>query len=243
MSLLFFSEDLMLKIWKMVTDDKLRCSLVLTCKEFRNIGFKFGWLRAIHFTKNHDLLDFITFYSRPNHFLERIKISGIIEPHVTVLDYTQPWPKEIEFERCYIGSVNSINIPVSPTERLVIRDLHRHRTGGTAVVINWSSLPNLKVLDIYAPDIDFEGLDMCKKLEVVRIDLDRVRFLPSFFSNFADLRVLATTCISSEPMHFVSKKLKICMVPKKHLFSSESLLVPKSHLGLDTPINIQCIDI
>ena len=243
MFLSFFSEDLVLKIWKLVKDDKIRCSLVLSCKEFRNIGFKFGWLRAIHFKRNNNLLDFVEFYCRPNIFLERIKISDVNDPHMSVLNCIDPWPKEIEFERCCIGSKNHINSSVSPTERLVIRDLNRHRTGGIAVRVNWASLPNLKILDIYAPDINFEGLEMCKNLEVVRIDLDRIRFLPVFFADFSNLQVIATTCISYESMHFLSKKLKICMVPKKHVFSSDSLLVPKSHLSLNTPMNIQCLDI
>ena len=238
-----FSEDLILKMWLMIKDDKTRCSLVLTCKEFRDIGFKFGWLESIHLSHNDNLNEFIKFYSRHNDFLQRIKISGIIEPHINVLTYNQPWPKEIEFERCSMGSDKHDNIPISPTERLVIRDLNRRRTGGSAVTINWKAFPNLKVLDIYAPDMDFEGLEMCKNLEVIRIDLDRIRFLPIFFTNFSKLRVIATTCVSHEPMHFLSKKLKICMIPKKHVFTSDSTLVPKSHLGLDSPINIQCIDI
>lgn len=222
-------------------DDKIRCAIVLTCKEFRDIGLKFGWLRAIHFTRGDNLFNFIKFYSRPNNFLERIKFSGIIEPDTSVLDLIQPWPKELEFEGCYTGSNN--NIPVSPTERLVIRDLHRHRTGGVAVKINWKSLPNLKILDIYAPDINFEGLELCKNLEIVRIDLDRIQILPLFFTQLENLQVIATSCISFQPMHFLSKKLKICMVSKTYSFTSESELVPNSHLSLNTPMNIRSLNI
>lgn len=240
MSLRIFSEDLVIKIMRIV-DDKTRCAIVLTCKEFRDIGFKFGWLRSIYFKRGDNLFNFIKFYSRPNIFLERIKFSAVIESNMSVLDLIEPWPKELEFEGCYMGSNN--NIPVSPTERLVIRDLHRHRTGGVAVKIKWESLPNLKILDIYAPDINFEGLELCKNLEIVRIDLDRIRFLPIFFTQLENLQVIATSCISFQPMHFLSKKLKICMVSKTYIFSSESELIPKSHLNLNTPMNIQCLNI
>jgi hypothetical protein len=239
MSLNIFSEDLVLKIMEIV-DDKIRCAIVLTCKEFRDIGLKFGWLRAILFKRGDNLFNFIKFYSRPNIFLERIKFSGVIEPDISVLELIEPWPKELEFEGCYIGSNNT---PVSPTERLVIRDLHRHRTGGVAVNVKWESLPNLKFLDIYAPDINFEGLESCKNLEIVRINLDRIRLLPLFFTQLLNLQVIATSCISFQPMHFLSKKLKICMVSKTYIFSSESELVPKSHLNLNTTMNIQCLDI
>ena len=242
MSLKIFSEDLALKIMGIV-DDKIRCAIVLTCKEFRDIGLKFGWLRAIHFKRGDNLFNFIKFYSRRNDFIERIKFSGVIEPDISVLDLIEPWPKELEFEGCYIGSNNNIPVSVSPTERLVIRDLHRHRTGGVAVKIKWESLPNLKVLDIYAPDINFEGLELCKNLEIVRINLDRIRFLPVFFTQFLNLQVIATSCISFQPMHFLSKKLKICMVSKTYIFSSESTLVPNSHLSFNTPMNIQCLNI
>ena len=100
-----------------------------------------------------------------------------------------------------------------------------------------------KILDIYAPDINFEGLELCKNLEIVRIDLDRIRFLPIFFTQLENLQVIATSCISFQPMHFLSKKLKICMVSKTYIFSSESELIPKSHLNLNTPMNIQCLNI
>ena len=240
MSFSIFSEDLVLKIMEFF-DDKTRCAIVLTCKEFRDIGFKFGWLQAILFKRGDNLFNFIKFYSRRNDFLERIKFSAVIEQDMSVLDLIEPWPKELEFEGCYMGSNN--NIPVSPTERLVIRDLHRHRTGGVAVKVKWESLPNLKFLDIYAPDINFEGLELCKNLEIVRIDLDRIRILPVFFTQLENLQVIATSCISFQPMHFLSKKLKICMISKTYIFTSESELVPKSHLNLNTPMNIQCLKI
>jgi len=57
------------------------------------------------------------------------------------------------------------------------------------------------------------------------------------------LQVIATSCISFQPMHFLSKKLKTCMVSKTYIFSSESVLVPNSDLTLNTPMNIQCLDI
>jgi hypothetical protein len=243
MFLLDFPQDVLLKIWEMTNCDTIKCSLVLICKEFREIGFKFGWIRSVKFSHGDNLIDFTKFYSRHCNFLERIRISGVIEPHISVLDSTLPWPKEIEFERCYMGCQNYINIPVSPTERLVIRDLYRRTTGGMAFHLNWESLPKLKVLDIYSPDIDFNGLDSCKNLEVVRIDLDRIRFLPSFFADFPNLRVIATTCLSNEPLHFLSKNLRVCMITKRFPFTSESLIVPSTHLGLDPPMNIQCLEI
>jgi hypothetical protein len=58
MSLNIFSEDLVLKIMENV-DDKIRCAIVLTCKEFRDIGLKFGWLRAILFKRGDNLFNFI----------------------------------------------------------------------------------------------------------------------------------------------------------------------------------------
>jgi hypothetical protein len=241
MSLLNFSEDLILKIWQMIKNDNIMCSLVLGCKQFRDIGFKFGWLHSIHFKHNDNLNEFIKFYSRPNIFLSRFKITGMFDPYLTVLGYNKIWPKEIEFERCSISNFD--NIPVSPTERLIIRDLQRRRSGGPTITVNWSSLPNLKVLDIYAPDLDFNGMELCKNLEIIRIDLDRIRFLPVFFANFPNLELIATTCVAIERFHFLSKKLRVCIVPKKYDFISDSLLVPKSHLEINYSMNIQSIDI
>jgi hypothetical protein len=150
----------------------------------------------------------------------------------------RPWPKEMIFTNCFIGN-DLVDIPESPTEKLIIRD----STNKSIIHIDWQKLPKLKILDIQANDIDFVGLEKCKELEVIRIDLGVDKYLPNFFADFQNLKVIASTCFAIDPLHFVSKQLKVCLMNKKNPFTSNSELVPKAHLCLNYTMNIQCLEI
>ena len=139
------------------------------------------------------------------------------------------------FTNCFIGD-EIVDIPESPTEKLIIRDRY-------TINIDWQKFPKLKFLDIQVNDTNFVGLENCKELEVLRIDLGVDKYLPNFFADFQNLKVIATTCFAIEPLHFVSKHLKVCLMNKKHAFTSNSDLVPKAHLGLNYTMNIQCLEI
>jgi hypothetical protein len=139
---------------------------------------------------------------------------------------------------------NRINPDKTTTEILIIRDVHRSKSN-KKITINWEKFPRLRVLDLYIFDIELKGIEQCKMLESVRIDTFAKTCLPSTVSDLTGLRFIATTCYTSEPLHFVSKSLKSCFVPKKHAFTSESALVPKFHLcknAMNNAINIQCFD-
>ena len=234
-----FCDDLLINILKKLLCNRTSCMFVETCKDFRRIGNKYGWIRSVKLDKNSYIKDFIEFYTRKNIILEKLTLEGL---HYASWLKTIQLPKEIKFNRCGVGN-NLLNITqIQQTEKLVIRDIQRNSLR-TCVHINWKMLPKLKVLDIYAPDLDFNELDLCKDLEIIRIDLDKVRELPKFFESLPNLQIIATTCITFHEFHFVSKSLKCCVVPKKCNFTSNSTLVPTSHLDIAFKMNIQCIEI
>ena len=236
MTLDIFSDDLILHIFKFISTNKNMISLIGTCKYFKKLGNEFGYLKYINVKGYKNFIKFIKFYFTPNEFLQSISIKDIDNPIRWMIE--RPWPKEMIFTNCFIGN-DLVNIPESPTEKLIIRD----NTIRSSINIDWQKFPKLKILDIQVNNTNFAGLEKCKELEVVRIDLGIDKYLPDFFADFQNLKLIASTCFASEPLHFVSKQLKVCLMNKKHAFTSNSELVPKAHLGLNYTMNIQCLEI
>jgi hypothetical protein len=239
MSLTHIPDELINKIWKFIDCDKTLNVLFKICKKFRKISIEYNWPRSIKINRNTFIPDFIHFYTTTNILIDVLLIEGL-DSICWLQDI--PFPKKIIFERCKIDN-NFLNVTTEQiTEILIIEDLHRNKMY-EPIYINWTMFPRLKMLDIYAPDINFDGLENCKDLEVVRIDLDKEKELPKFFEKFQNLSLFATSCFASEPFHFVSKKIKGCFILKSHKFTSESSLVPESHLDVDFRMNIQSIEL
>lgn len=237
MSLEILPDELILHIWEFVETNKDMVALVSTCRSFRNLGNIFGYVKSITFGYM-DFEKFWQFKHRRNDFIYRM-----IMDNISYCSSQFTWPKEMIFNRCCIGSI-LIDPNPSPTETLIVRDLCQCDSR-KVLTINWSKLPKLRVLDIYHWDIDFTGLDACKELEIIRIDLrNNNRLLPEFIAHMPKLHTIAVSCIADKAMHFVSDKLKICFVPKHQNFTSNSQFVPKRHLEVDSGYyNIQCLDI
>ena len=234
-----FSDDLILHILKFVSSNKNMISLIGTCKYFKKLGNEFGYLKYINVKGYKNFITFIKFYFASDNFLESVSIKDIDNPIRWMIE--RPWPKEMIFTNCLIGN-DLVDIPESPTEKLIIRDLYSAKNRST-IHIDWQKFPKLKILDIKVNDINFAGLEKCKELEVVRIDLEVDKYLPNFFAGFNNLKLIASTCFANDSLHFVSKKLKVCLMNKKYPFTSNSELVPKAHLGLNYTMNIQSLEI
>ncbi len=240
MSFHYLPEDLILYIWVMIETNKDMVALISTCKRFRDIGKERGCIKSIEFQENSNYHNFIELWGRPKLFLHQIKISDFANPISWIP--TKHWTKTMIFERCYMGE-EYIDPDGSKTETLVIKDVHRRRNRYT-LRINWSKLPKLKVLDLYVPDVDLNGLETCQELEAIRIDVNNNnRFFPEFLAKLPQLRFIALSCcLATEKVHFTSPDLKICFVPKKQDFTAVSKTVSKSHLESDFYVNIQCYD-
>lgn len=232
-------EDLILHIMQNpCLKNKDMIAFIRISKNFLKLGKKVGYIKSIIFGMHTDYMNFVQLYNRRNFFLRCLTMENMDNPALWI---PKKWPKEIFFNRCHMGN-KLIDPPASPTETLVIRDLERHHNYNT-IKINWSKIPNLKIIDIYAADLDFTGLECCKKLEVIRIDLtNSSRKLPLFVANLQNLSIIAVSCKTTEAMNFLSKKLKICFVPKIKKFSSSSNIVPEKHLSVTSEyINLQSI--
>ena len=174
MRLDIFSDDLILHIFKFVSSNEDMISLIGTCKYFKKLGNEFGYLKYINVKGYKNFIKFIKFYFTPNDFLQSVSIKDIDNPIRWMIE--RPWPKEMIFTNCLIGN-DLVDIPESPTEKLIIRDC----TNRSTIHIDWQKLPKLKILDIQANDIDFVGREMCKELDIVRIGLGVDKYLPNFY--------------------------------------------------------------
>lgn len=240
MSLDFLPEETILHIWEYVQTNKDIIALISTSRRFQKMGKTFGYIKSITVGMNMDFMNFIELYHKHNKFLQRLTIENMSNP--TYLIPTS-WPKEVIFNRCFMGN-SLIDPPQSLTEILIIQDFNRTRNSPNILKINWNKLNKLRILDIYTTDIDFTGLDACKNLEIIRIDLDKKRLFPSFFAHMPKLHTIAVNCQSDTELHFVSNKLTNCFIPKKRKFTSESIIVPKKHLEIDFEyFNIQSLTI
>jgi hypothetical protein len=215
-------------------------SVTSTCRIFKNIGREFGYCKTILFGGNSNYLNMSNYYHPRNWFLTTLTIEKLDNPMAWI---PMKWPKEMLFNCCALGS-KLIDPPVSNTELLVIQDLNRN-SNKDVIKINWCKLPKLRILDIYSNDIDFTGLDLCKDLEIIRIDVKNyARNLPDFVQDFQFLKTLAVSCSSKSSLHFVSTKLRRCFVPKTKEFTATSQFVPIRHLHINSEQpNLQCLDI
>jgi hypothetical protein len=234
--MLNLSDDLSIYMWRHIFTDNERILLVKTCKFFKKMKKKIGYLKYIEIKNMEIFIPFVKYFRHTKFFLEKLVICNIDNPILWLSDV--PWPKEVVFNNCILYN-KLYKIVKSYTETLEIIDFNRCKHNHL-IQIDWEKLPHLKVLDIQVYDINLEGLEHCKQLELIRIDLELERYLPSFIPELVNLRGIATTCYANKHYHFVSNKLKVCIVPKKYIFTTNSVFVPTKHLQTEY-INVNYI--
>jgi hypothetical protein len=234
--MLNLSDDLIIYMWRQIFTDNERILLVKTCKFFKKMKKKIGYLKHIEIKNMEIFIPFVKYFRHTKFFLEKLIICNVDNPILWLSDV--PWPKQVVFNNCILYN-KLYKIVKSYTETLEIIDFNRCKHNHL-IQIDWGKLPHLKVLDIQVYDINLEGLEHCKQLELIRIDLELERYLPSFIPELVNLRGIATTCFANKQYHFVSNKLKVCIVPKKYIFTTNSVFVPIKHLQTEY-INVNYI--
>ena len=230
------SDDLIIYMWSQIFTDNERILLVKTCKFFKKMKKKIGYLKHIEIKNMENFIRFVKYFRNNNLFLKKLILCNVNNPILWISDV--PWPKEVLFNNCILDN-KLYTIIKSHTEILEIIDFYRYKHKHL-IQIDWERLPDLKVLDIQVYDINLDGLEHCKQLELIRIDLELEHYLPSCIPELVNLRAIATTCYANKKYHFVSNKLKVCIVPKKYIFTTNSVFVPTKHLQTEY-INVNYI--
>ena len=86
--------------------------------------------------------------------------------------------------------------------------------------------------------MDFEGLQNCKNLQKIIIELDEEQVLPEWIATLPDLRELITNCKTLRNLHFISEELSVCLLSTKHRLTTMSRKLPERHLLDNSNINI-----
>lgn len=232
-------EDIFKYIWDTIDNNTDTLSLMQTCHYFYKNGKKWGYVKTLLFDMSSDVIKFINMYSKAIKSLKKLEIANIYDP-ISWITYRR-WPRTVVFSNCNMGYRTIDPLP-SITESLIIRENRHLQQDYKMMRINWCKFPKLRVLDIYTYNVDLKGIENCKDLEVVRIDIEvKDKIIPKCFAEFRNLTFIATNMHSDVPLDFVSRKLKFCSVPKKQDFTSKSKIIPMNHLKKNTLYcNIQC---
>lgn len=227
----FFSlpTELYLEIMTKLNSNNHMISLRCTCKYMKQLTDSFGYIKHIQFSLDSDYMNFIHLFSKRNIFLEKLTIHDMQDPFSLI---PPQWPKEVIINSCYLPhKIDPIKIQ-KKTEVMIIRDF----IPKNLLKINWEKFPSLRILDIKAYDVDIQNLHMCKKLEVIKIDTDNInndkRYDDElvYLSTLPNLKKIGMSFVSNNMIHYVSKDLECCYIPKRKTHTSPSTKIPSFQL-------------
>ena len=228
--------ELILEIQSFLCSNEETITLKNVCKWFWETSKRWGYLRSIKISGFYVNYNLLTVCHVHRLSLDHIKFEHVFEP---IMYFPVQWCRHMTFSHCVLNEKTVIPMQYSP----VVESLTLRQTIGYSknlmIRIDWSRIPNLKTLIIEAYDLDLTGMEKCVSLEVIHINL-RVsikKLLPTFVGGFPKLRSIKTNCVANETIHFVSKDLRLCLTPKLVQFTSDSVLVPRRHLGLEYHFN------
>jgi hypothetical protein len=229
-------EDLILVIREYIYSNQSMVNLSTTSKYFKRLGDKYGNVKRLRYNNNTNYLSFLIMYEKTK-LLDSLEIEHVQSP----FNYVSPnkaWPKAISFNSCNLGA-KRLSPPVSKTESFTyISNFCTNPWGTNILRMDWNKLPCLKTLVVRARRMDFEGLQNCKELQKIIIELDDEQALPDWIATLPDLRELITNCKTSNNLHFVSEKLSVCLLSTKHRLTTMSRKLPQQHLLDNSNINI-----
>lgn len=167
--ILNLDDEIIMYICKFLDNNFDSINMIKTCKYLNNLGNKYGYIKNIRLSFDSNYLNFINLYCDHMNSIQKITIENMNEPFLWLP--SQVWPKIMIFERCCMGP-KLINPEYSDTEELYIKDLSRYCNKNSIVKINWDKLPELRILDVYVPDLDYSGIEKCEKLEIIKININ-----------------------------------------------------------------------
>ena len=211
-------------------------NLRTTSKYFKRLGDKYGNIKHLKYNINTNFFSFLVLYDKAKS-LDSLEIEHVQCPF-NFIPADKVWPKEISFSYCTLDS-KRFSPPLSKTESFTyINNFCRNPWINNILRIDWNKLPNLKTLVVRARRMEFEGLQNCKGLQRIIIELDDETILPEWIATLPDLRELITNCKTSKNLHFVSENLSVCLLSTKHRLSTLSRKLPQQHLLDNSNINI-----
>ncbi len=209
-SLLLFPDETIIKIWDCLSSNKDMVALRSCCKQFKALCDEYGYIRHINLSMNADYMNLLFLRNSGRHNLKGLRylsVSGFNSPAHWI---PFPWPMHTIFTNCRMGA-SLISPPLSPTTELRVIDF-----GRGILRMDWSKVPKLRYLELQVYDADISGLVSCQGLEHLQLYFKTgKKELPTWVADLPNLVTIQTNLVPEGKMHFQSKKLRICLVPKK----------------------------
>jgi len=205
---------------------------------YRGLLDFYGYVRNISIASDGSAMNFVMLRQFNLKALRYLSMESLSAPQDWI---TCEWPETTRFRLCYINS--TLSPPKgSRTTSLHLEDVTTNRR---PLIVDWSKLPDLKKVYI-ATDalvVNLEGLLNCKKLEVVILDLSKLKTIPETLFSLPQLKVIISNVgpPDDKEIHVKSEKLEKCMVPKKMKFICQSKIVPRRHITDNVTINVRSI--
>lgn len=161
MSLISLPDELILHIWTFIYTNKDMNIMVSTCKSLKQLDEQ--CIKSIELTTSSDCKKLYSKYS----FLDRLTMIGLKYPMSCI---QIEWPRVMKFDNCWVSQLKSL---FSEKTEILSISMYKNKNVNSMIQVDWGKIPNLKVLYVNAPDIDLRGLEVCKNLEIIYIELYR----------------------------------------------------------------------
>jgi hypothetical protein len=201
-------DEVIAYIWDWLFSNKDMIALRSCCKQFKALGNEYGYIRHLDLSFSADYMNLMTVWSGVNlKGLRSLFVNGLNSPTPWI---PFAWPMYTSFSNCRMGSA-LISPLLSPTTELRITAF-----GVGKLQLDWSKLPNLRLLELHVYDADLSDLVKCQGLEHLRIYFKQGKsHLPGWVAELPKLTTIQTNLVPETRMHFLSDRLRVCMVPKK----------------------------
>ena len=162
MSINFLDEYLLYKIMDYILDNKTSINFLLSCKYFKNIFYKHGYIKHI---KTGNLIDidkynfYLTCINHQN-TVDSIQMMNTFDP----MCWIPFWPRVVFFNYCNITSDIK---PSKPTKTKILYLLNNRNN--KKIIVDWKMFPNLERLEVSNFNFNLENTNQCKKLININI--------------------------------------------------------------------------
>ena len=162
MSINFLDNFLLCKIMDYIIDNKTSINFVLACKYFKNLFYKYGYIKHLKTGNLTDLsiYNFSLTSIKHENTIDSIQITNLNNP----MYWISVWPRVVCFNYCNITSEIK---PCKPTKTKVLYLLNNRNN--KKIKVDWKMFPNIERLEVDNFNFNFEETNQCKKLINIKI--------------------------------------------------------------------------
>lgn len=186
-------------------------NFISSCKSVNIVGMTNGYIKHLSNSYTTDMMHFIKLACKHQRTIQSLWLTGLDNPQNWI---PISWPKQVVIETCTIYTKID-PLLVSSTENLKISSVNGN------IEINWLKFPKLKKLNLYVTDINFNGIENCKDIEHIFIEVKTRTSLPDCIGHFQNLIHLITNCALLKKTHFVTRKLSSCVTLNDQEYTTE----------------------